>query len=145
MGPVPCALRAATLKTYVVPLVSPVNDWVVAVELNVRTPDVIKTWIDYKTEREIDQVQLRPHPWEFYLYYNIRRRVVDLPEEAVCLWLLRRPACSTYSRQRRPRFPTVSLSDRGISWARGVLAHGRYLSLRVVSWSRSCRWRSQSL
>ena len=38
---------------------------------DVFTPDVIDTWIAYKTEREIDQVQLRPHPWEFYLYYDI--------------------------------------------------------------------------
>src|SRR4249920_295041 len=35
------------------------------------TPDVIDTWVAYKTEHEIDQVQLRPHPWEFYLYYDI--------------------------------------------------------------------------
>jgi glutamine synthetase len=38
---------------------------------NVFTPDVIETWIDYKKVREIDAVQLRPHPWEFYLYYDI--------------------------------------------------------------------------
>jgi glutamine synthetase len=38
---------------------------------DVFTPDVIDTWIAYKTEHEIDQVQLRPHPWEFYLYYDI--------------------------------------------------------------------------
>jgi glutamine synthetase len=38
---------------------------------NVFTPDVIETWIEYKKVREIDQVQLRPHPWEFYLYYDI--------------------------------------------------------------------------
>jgi glutamine synthetase len=38
---------------------------------DVFTPDVIETWITYKKEREIDQVQLRPHPWEFYLYYDI--------------------------------------------------------------------------
>ncbi len=38
---------------------------------DVFTPDVIETWIAYKKEREIDQVQLRPHPWEFYLYYDI--------------------------------------------------------------------------
>jgi glutamine synthetase len=38
---------------------------------NVFTPDVIETWISYKKVREIDQVQLRPHPWEFYLYYDI--------------------------------------------------------------------------
>ena len=35
------------------------------------TPDLIETWIDYKRLREIDDVRLRPHPWEFYLYYDI--------------------------------------------------------------------------
>jgi glutamine synthetase len=38
---------------------------------NVFTPDVIETWIAYKQVREIDAVALRPHPWEFYLYYDI--------------------------------------------------------------------------
>src|SRR3954464_462196 len=38
---------------------------------DVFTPDVIETWVSYKKEREIDAVQLRPHPWEFYLYYDI--------------------------------------------------------------------------
>lgn len=35
------------------------------------TPDVIDIWIDYKRKREIDPVRLRPHPWEFYLYFDI--------------------------------------------------------------------------
>ncbi|HEX2191717.1 MAG TPA: type I glutamate--ammonia ligase, partial [Acidimicrobiales bacterium] len=35
------------------------------------TADLIDTWIAYKREREIDEVRLRPHPWEFYLYYDI--------------------------------------------------------------------------
>src|ERR1700710_1461207 len=35
------------------------------------TPDVIDTWIEFKRTHEIDPVQLRPHPWEFYLYYDI--------------------------------------------------------------------------
>ncbi len=35
------------------------------------TPDVIETWIDYKRENEVDALRLRPHPWEFYLYYDI--------------------------------------------------------------------------
>jgi glutamine synthetase len=38
---------------------------------DVFTPDVIETWVSFKREREIDAVQLRPHPWEFYLYYDI--------------------------------------------------------------------------
>jgi glutamine synthetase len=34
------------------------------------TEDVIRTWIDYKRREEADQVRLRPHPWEFALYYD---------------------------------------------------------------------------
>ena len=32
--------------------------------------DLIRTWIDYKRENEIDPVRLRPHPLEFSLYYD---------------------------------------------------------------------------
>jgi glutamine synthetase len=35
------------------------------------TQDVIDTWISYKRTRESEAVALRPHPWEFYLYYDI--------------------------------------------------------------------------
>jgi len=35
------------------------------------TDDLIDTWIEYKTLHEIDEVRLRPHPWEFMLYYDI--------------------------------------------------------------------------
>jgi glutamine synthetase len=35
------------------------------------TQDVIDTWISYKRENEIDELRLRPHPWEFYMYYDI--------------------------------------------------------------------------
>ena len=38
---------------------------------DVFTDDVIGTWIDYKRTREIDTLKLRPHPWEFYLYFDI--------------------------------------------------------------------------
>jgi glutamine synthetase len=34
------------------------------------TEDVIQTWIRYKRAEEADQVRLRPHPWEFALYYD---------------------------------------------------------------------------
>jgi len=40
-------------------------------EGNVFTPDLIETWIDYKRTSEIAPVQLRPHPHEFELYYDI--------------------------------------------------------------------------
>ncbi|MBA3432306.1 MAG: type I glutamate--ammonia ligase [Actinobacteria bacterium] len=35
------------------------------------TQDVIDNWIDYKRVHEVDELRLRPHPWEFYLYYDI--------------------------------------------------------------------------
>ena len=35
------------------------------------TADLIETYIAYKREHEIDEVRLRPHPWEFHLYYDI--------------------------------------------------------------------------
>ncbi len=40
-------------------------------EGGVFTEDVINHWIDYKRAREVDELRLRPHPWEFYLYYDI--------------------------------------------------------------------------
>ena len=33
--------------------------------------DVIDTWIWYKTENEVDQLRLRPHPYEFCMYADI--------------------------------------------------------------------------
>ncbi|MEI8062593.1 MAG: type I glutamate--ammonia ligase [Verrucomicrobiota bacterium] len=36
---------------------------------DVFTQDVIETWIDIK-RKEQDQVRLRPHPWEFHMYYD---------------------------------------------------------------------------
>ena len=38
---------------------------------DVFTPDVIETWLSYKRENEIEPIALRPHPHEFYLYYDI--------------------------------------------------------------------------
>ncbi|HEY66376.1 MAG TPA: type I glutamate--ammonia ligase [Caldilineae bacterium] len=38
---------------------------------DVFTPDVIETWLTYKREREVDPIRLRPHPYEFYLYFDI--------------------------------------------------------------------------
>jgi glutamine synthetase len=38
---------------------------------SVFTEDVIETWIEYKRENEVDAINLRPHPYEFHLYYDI--------------------------------------------------------------------------
>ena len=37
---------------------------------DVFTPDLIDTYIAYKRENEVDPVALRPHPYEFFLYYD---------------------------------------------------------------------------
>ena len=38
---------------------------------DVFTDDVISTWISYKRENEVDAMRLRPHPYEFCLYFDI--------------------------------------------------------------------------
>ncbi len=38
---------------------------------DVFTEDFLRTWIDYKRHREVDEIALRPHPYEFALYYDI--------------------------------------------------------------------------
>jgi len=38
---------------------------------DVFSTDVIETWIRYKRENEADAVRLRPHPYEFALYFDI--------------------------------------------------------------------------
>ncbi|MBI3781013.1 MAG: type I glutamate--ammonia ligase, partial [candidate division NC10 bacterium] len=38
---------------------------------DVFTRDAIETWIEYKRKNEVDPIRLRPHPWEFALYFDI--------------------------------------------------------------------------
>ncbi len=45
------------------------NDHAFLTESGVFTEDFIGNWIDYKLA-EVKQLQLRPHPYEFYLYYD---------------------------------------------------------------------------
>lgn len=40
-------------------------------EGGVFTDDLIDVWINYKRTNEVDAIRLRPHPWEFQLYYDI--------------------------------------------------------------------------
>jgi glutamine synthetase len=35
------------------------------------TSDVLGVWLEYKRQHELDPVRLRPHPWEFYLYFDV--------------------------------------------------------------------------
>lgn len=34
------------------------------------TDDLIETWIQWKREKELAPMALRPHPYEFHLYYD---------------------------------------------------------------------------
>ncbi len=38
---------------------------------DVFTKDVIETWLKYKRTKEVDAIRLRPHPYEFALYFDI--------------------------------------------------------------------------
>ncbi|MES0336485.1 MAG: type I glutamate--ammonia ligase [Candidatus Magnetobacterium sp. LHC-1] len=38
---------------------------------DVFTEDALSTWIRYKRDKEVDALRLRPHPYEFFLYYDI--------------------------------------------------------------------------
>ena len=37
---------------------------------DVFTSDLIETWLDYKRANEVDEMRLRPHPYEFFLYFD---------------------------------------------------------------------------
>jgi glutamine synthetase len=45
------------------------HEWLLHGE--VFTPDVVETWLTYKRERELAAVNLRPVPYEFYLYFDL--------------------------------------------------------------------------
>jgi glutamine synthetase len=47
------------------------NDYEFLIKGDVYTMDAIETWLDYKRSKEIDPVRLRPHPYEFKLYFDI--------------------------------------------------------------------------
>jgi len=38
---------------------------------DVFTPDVVETWLKYKREKELAPINLRPTPYEFFLYYDL--------------------------------------------------------------------------
>ena len=47
------------------------NDHAFLLRGDVFTKDVIETWLAHKREKEVDAIRLRPHPYEFHLYYDI--------------------------------------------------------------------------
>lgn len=44
------------------------HDWLL--KGDVFTPDLIETWIEYKRKNEVDAIRLRPHPYEYALYFD---------------------------------------------------------------------------
>jgi glutamine synthetase len=46
------------------------NDHKFLLQGDVFTQDVIDTWISYKMETEVNAMRLRPHPYEFALYFD---------------------------------------------------------------------------
>jgi glutamine synthetase len=46
------------------------KDQAFRLEGDVFTPDVLDTWISMKREKDVAAVNLRPHPYEFFLYYD---------------------------------------------------------------------------
>ena len=38
---------------------------------NVFTEDALSKWIEYKRENEVNALRLRPHPYEFFMYYDL--------------------------------------------------------------------------
>jgi glutamine synthetase len=46
------------------------NDQEFLLKGDVFTPQLIERWLEYKREREIQPLRLRPHPLEFSMYYD---------------------------------------------------------------------------
>ena len=46
------------------------KDHAFLLEGDVFTTDVIETWLTMKRTKDLPAVNLRPHPYEFFLYYD---------------------------------------------------------------------------
>ena len=47
------------------------NDHEFLLKGDVFTKDVVETWVEYKMENEVKALRMRPHPWEFAMYYDL--------------------------------------------------------------------------
>jgi len=47
------------------------QDHAYLLEGDVFTPDLIEMWISWKMKNEVEAVDLRPHPYEFFMYFDI--------------------------------------------------------------------------
>lgn len=67
--------EAAALKTVPGSLEEALNalekDHEFLLQGDVFTRDVVEVWVDYKRTNEVDPVKLRPHPYEFVLYFDL--------------------------------------------------------------------------
>ena len=47
------------------------HDYEFLLKGEVFTQELLRTYVDYKRSKEVDAIRLRPHPYEFALYYDI--------------------------------------------------------------------------
>ena len=47
------------------------NDYQFLLKGGVFSEDLVEAWLSYKRENEVDEVRIRPHPHEFFLYYDV--------------------------------------------------------------------------
>jgi len=47
------------------------KDYEFLLEGGVFTKDLLETWIAHKYENECDPIRMRPHPYEFHLYFDV--------------------------------------------------------------------------
>jgi glutamine synthetase len=47
------------------------RDYAFLLKGDVFTQELLRTYVDYKRTREVEAIRLRPHPYEFVLYYDI--------------------------------------------------------------------------
>jgi glutamine synthetase len=47
------------------------RDHAFLVKGDVFTEELLRTYVNYKRSKEVDAIRLRPHPYEFALYYDV--------------------------------------------------------------------------
>ena len=47
------------------------EDYEFLLQGDVFSEGLIETWIDYKVKHEVEPIRIRPHPYEFHLYYDV--------------------------------------------------------------------------
>jgi glutamine synthetase len=94
--------------------------------------ELIRTWIDWKRENEVDVVALRPHPAEFALYYDAEVELRELRQED---WPAVREIYEQGIAGKNATFETEAPSWE--AWDRSQLDVHRYVAVeqeRVVGW-----------